>query len=424
MVQESPTRPAASSGRLILIALLALGLVARLALALLTTELRAVGLPDSLEFLATGQAVFDGEGFLLRESVITGRTEDATHVTLARRMPGYPALVAAGDFLFGRSVRAVLVFQAVCGAAMLAVAFWMAWRLGGLWAGIITVALLAFDPYQVYFTALLLPTVLTGLALALAAGAGLAYLDALQAGGRAWLWAALAGLAVAAATYLEPAAAWLAIVAGLAAAVAKDRRRLLAGWAVGAAVLVVALAPWMARNASEIGVPVLTTDFGAALYEGTLPPVTDPAAEPPPDPRIPEAEVLGEAQRDLFYLGQAVRRVGQSPLNWLCRAIGRAGETWGPEAILPGFLPMSAVAGWTSLLPTAILALVGVWVMRDRRPAMVWLLVPVIWVTLAHAMPVAPAWERLAVMPVLAVLGGVGLAKVLARGTAGLSSRG
>jgi hypothetical protein len=78
--------------------------------------------------------------------------------------------------------------------------------------------------------------------------------------------------------------------------------------------------------------------------------------------------------------------------------------------------PVHPAAGYTSLLPTAVLALLGVWALRRDRAVLVWLLLAPLWLTLVQAVLGSAPPDRLAVMPPLAVLGGVGLVAILGRG--------
>jgi hypothetical protein len=401
---ERQARPA----RLMIVALVALGLLARLALALMTSEGRASGLPESEEYLAIGGSVVAGEGFVLPGGSDVRPGMETPRPQMARRMPGYPLILAAAEALGTPTVRTALVFQALCGAATLLVVAWLAWRLAGAWAGVVATALMAFDPYQAYFAALVVPLAPLGLALAATAAGGIAFSSAAGEGGggrRVWPRAAGAGLALAAATYLESWAVWLLAPALVAALVMKDRRRLLAGWGIMAAVVLAALAPWLVRNALCVGGPVLTTEAGHALYQGTAP--EDGAPLPP--------EGLDELGRDVFYLKQAAGRIADAPGAWVRLAAGRIGRLWSPDPMWEGDVPLPALAGYTSLLPTGLLALGGVLALGRRAGAVVWLLPAAIGVTLVHLAAAGPAHERLAAMPTLAVLGGAAVAALLGR---------
>jgi hypothetical protein len=101
----------------------------------------------------------------------------------------------------------------------------------------------------------------------------------------------------------------------------------------------------------------------------------------------------------------------------------RIGRLWSPGPLLAGDEgPVHPLAGYTSLLPAAALAGAGVWVLRRRRALLVWLLAAPAYLTVVHAVVAAPAYDRLEVMPPLAVLGGVGLAALVGRKTANVES--
>jgi membrane protease YdiL (CAAX protease family) len=59
------------------------------------------------------------------------------------------------------------------------------------------------------------------------------------------------------------------------------------------------------------------------------------------------------------------------------------------------------------------LAIAGAWALRRNRAILVWLILAPLWLTLVQAVLVSEAPDRLAVMPPLAVLGGVGLVALL-----------
>jgi hypothetical protein len=222
------------TGRMVLLALVALSLVFRLGPMFIMGDEWTAKRADSAMYLEVGLSAAAGHGFQLAAT-------SETTAQLAAVMPGYPLLVAAAD-LTGYGMRALIVFQALAGTATLVLAFLIARRLAGLWAGIVAAALLVFDPLQVISCAALLPSVVLGLALATVVAAGLAALEGLERGSRsAWIWAAVAGAALAGAMYLDPLSGGILLLSGLVAVIARGRRRLLRTWAVALAVLVVAL---------------------------------------------------------------------------------------------------------------------------------------------------------------------------------------
>jgi hypothetical protein len=304
----------------------------------------------------------------------------------------------------------------------------------GAWAAAAAAALLTFDPYQVYACAVVLPAAPLGFMLLAVVGAGLEFIEVSRqggracptAGGRAWPWAALAGLAVAAVAYIDWRMVGLAPLVGLAALVAPGRRRYLAGWGIGLLVMAVALAPWLVRNEIRLGSPVLTTDLGVRLYAGSEPAAGLSAegprstaeaagherggaeAAPPKD--------LGEVGRDRFYLRSALGRMAADPGRWLEGVARNAARMWSSWPVQQGgSLLLPPVAGYTSLLPAAVLALAGVWALRRKRAELVWLLAMPVYATVAGAVFAGGVEDRLPVAPILAVLGGLGLAAIIVR---------
>ena len=406
------------SARLLLSALVALGLVARLTLAFVMGGSHAARPAESAEYLAIARSVAEGGGFVLPAASTAGPAGRGAEAEGARHMPGYPLILAAAKAAFDAPDRAVLIFQSLCGGATLIVVIAMAGRLAGLWAAVAAGALLTFDPYQVYVSAQMVPAVPMGLALAAVTALALKFIESVSNGARrGWVWAALAGLALAAATYLEAWAAGFVLPAGLAALASKQRRRLLTGWAVAVATLGVALTPWLIRNAVEVGAPVLTTDTGLRLYEGTIPAGDRPDVAAPP-------QGVDEVGRCVFYLRHATAAIAEAPASWLGRAPHRVGRLWAPGSITGADGgPLHPAAGYTSLLPTAALALVGLAVYR-RRGVTLWLLLAPVYVTLVHGILPGPASDRLAVMPSLAVLGGIGVVTLLGRGEQAIADSG
>jgi len=410
--KEDPNGPA----RLLVVALVSLGLLARVAPGLMMTPALAARLPSAAAYLDLARSLADGEGFVLTEKA-DAATEGRSY--RARRMPAYPLLVAAGKTVVGAPARATLIAQALGATVSVVLAAWMAHRLAGPWAAVVAAGLLAFDPYQAVLASLFAPVTLTGLALTAVAAAGVAYVGAVRAGRRAWPWAAAGGLALAAAVYLEVWTLALVPPALVAAAVSRRRRRLLVGWALGAAVLGAALVPWLVRNAEQVGAPVLSTNVGRRLWAGTglrpgeaglRPGEAGPGAEAPPLP-----EGLDEVGEGVFYLESAAKRIASAPGRWLGLALGRVGRLWSPalpEGLEDG--PLGPAAGYTSLLPTGLLAVAGVWLLR-RRGEVWWLLLVPAAATLAHLVLAGWAGDRAAVMPPLAALGGAGLAALLGR---------
>jgi len=393
---QRDTHPA----RLLVVTLVALGLLARLTLALMMPPAKAVRLPHARPYLRLAQSLAGGHGFVLK-----GPAADngAGRTYLAARMPGYPLLVAGAARVLGAPARGALVVQALCGAGAMLLAAWAAYRLAGRWAAVTATALLAFDPFQVLFAGLATPVPVTAFPLTGVAVAGVLTIEAVREGRRAWPCALAGGLAMAAAVYVQVWTLALAPVALMAAVVSRRRGRLLAGWAIAAAVMLAALAPWLVRNAMRVGAPVLVTTVGWQLVETPRPAGdANPAGTEPAGP---------EATPPTPDIGRLV----SDPAGWLAGGAERVTRLWSPgmpEGLENG--PLNVAAGYTSLLPAALLAVLGLWRLC-RRGEVWWLLLVPVALTGIHGVLGGWAGERAAVLPTLAVLGGAGLAALLGR---------
>ncbi|MCX5655669.1 MAG: hypothetical protein NTY65_13605 [Planctomycetota bacterium] len=405
---------AARRARMLLVALIALGLTVRLAMIFVMPEGRAAPTPDAWANLRIARSLAAGEGFVLSFEGAGPGAETQASQRLADRTPGYPVMVAEALRTAEQGIRLLTAAQSVIGAVAMALAAYLAWRLAGMWAAAAAAALLVFDPYQVYACALLLPLVPLGLVLVALAWTGLKFIDAAKQCRRAWPWAALAGLFAAAAVYLDWRMAGLPIMVGAVAVLAPGRKRYLAGWAVGLAVLVAALSPWVVRNAVTVGAPVLATDAGHRLFAGTQMKCT--CGFPVEREMARDAQGLDEVGADLLYLKEGLGQIADDPACWMKCVASRAAGIWSPwPAREPSGLPLPPVAGYTSLLPAGALALVGAWTLRQRAAVLVWLLAAPVYVTIAGAVLAGGVEDRLPVAPVLAILGGAGLAAIITR---------
>ena len=333
------SNPASSTGRLIAVSLVALALVIRLAPVFVRAK-------AGLRRKARPTPIWTSAGRWPTERVSSGRRYTRAAPTVADILPGYPFLVALADWS-GLHMRALVVLQALAGAAALVLALAMGLRLAGLWAGIVAAALLVFDPLQVVYCNTVSPQVPMSLALVAMAAAGLKFILAEEAGGRrSWPWAAAAGAALAVAAYFDWTVLGLVVVAGLAAlvaAVVKRRWRLLRGWAVGLAVVAACLAPWVVRNDVVLGRPVLVTSAGPRLLDGFWPDTGDPQdvalRQKLADADLPRDEV--GLDRLLFLAGgradrAAARPVARTPGGACGRHVeARTSRAWGPGSCRP-----------------------------------------------------------------------------------------
>lgn len=272
---QAPTEPTLIVARVRALAwplaIFALALVLRLLwLSYVHPDPRDGRYDDSLWYDSTARALTAGRGFIF-EPVLWRVDSQPIYPDLepgptAYRPIGYPLVVAGLYKVFGGSLLAAQLLNVLLGAAT-AVAAYAVGRLAfdrrvGVAAGLLTAAF----PSHVLFSSLLMTEVTATLLLAATVWLALAW----TMGGRpSTNRLLLLGVAVGAATLVRPemlvlplafAAVWWS-TAGSWRVVALR----LGLTAAGATLL---LAPWLARNAVQMGSPVLTTGMGDAFLQG------------------------------------------------------------------------------------------------------------------------------------------------------------
>lgn len=347
-------------------------------------------------------------------SLAAGRTMTDADGRHATRMPGYPAFLAL--FVGRGGPAAARVTQAVLGGAgiVLFVAL-IARRIAGVRAALLAAALVAIDPFLIFFTNLLLVETLF-IAL-LWMFIWLVRPREREAGRSFWQRCAAAGIALTASVYVHPSAvvigAAVLIVAALRSG-SMPRRAGLVGVAAG--VTIVALLPWALRNRAVIGeTKWLTTRGGITLYDGVGPQATG-ESDLAYTRELPQVAGLDEAAWDAWFTRESRRMIREQPGRIVRLAWPKFVRTWSPlphaaDYRSAAYRIVSAV--WT--LAIYLLAAFGVWRLRGRCGDVVLLLAPAIAITLTHLVLPGSVRYRLPAMPGLEILAAVALAAVLAR---------
>lgn len=370
--------------RALLVVTLLAGLLLRLGWGLVQPrdEAGLAALPDQVEYLALGRSVLNAGAFAFHD----GRFDDTVY---AFRTPGYPLLVAAcgGSPLVVRVVQALIDTSTALAAYLLA-RRWLAER-----SAVLAAALVAFNPFLVYFSGLILSeTLFTAM---LTWGALL-----LLSPGRWWP----AAFVLAAAALVRPSAILLTPV--LAAAVPGLRWSHRLTYAAAAFGLTIAvLLPWGWRNNRVLGRWVLTTtNGGITLYDGFHPAATG-ASDQSFVRRMPELSEMTELQRNDYLEHAAGRYMQNNPGRSVRLGLVKLARTWSP-------IPLSDEYGRTSYrlvglawgVPLFGLVLIGL--ARPNLPASakVLLLLPAMYFSAVHAMSVGSLRYRVPVEPMLAVV--------------------
>jgi 4-amino-4-deoxy-L-arabinose transferase-like glycosyltransferase len=285
---------------LLVATILGVALVARVALVLATRDLRLVDDPADYHRLALNVA--RGHGF--GDTVLS-----AGGGATAFRAPLYPFLLGAFYDVFGVSVTAARLVQAVIGTGTVALIGLLAFRLFGQRIGIIAAAMAAvYPPLILSGGSLLTESIATPLML----GAILLALEHRRRGGLRWAVASgvATGLAV-----LTRENSFLLLVP-LALLVWDGRRRWSARALVAPVTVLIAagvvVAPWTIRNAVTMDALIPVTDSAGYVWGGVYNEVSDhnprfPAAFVPPSAVPTFAPLFADRSLDENALADALQ---------------------------------------------------------------------------------------------------------------------
>ncbi len=326
----------------------------------------------------------------------------------AARMPAYPLFLAVFAGFGDAGILLARLAQAGLGAASAAVAYWLARGVAGRAGGLLAGLLVAFDPYAIFFTNLLLTEVpFTLVVLGLPACAWRLVVVARPA------WGAFTGVAVLGPTaiMLRPSAAgWIILLWALLLITRRFSRQAGVQTALFAAILAFLMAPWGLRNQAAIGAWAwLSTNGGVTLYDA-LGPQADGSSNQAFLNEMPELSGLDEVARDRLLRERACDELRRDPGRaWRLAGI-KFLRTW---SLIPhvtnyrGGTVALASAAYTLL----VLILAGVGLLRClarwARPttiayhALLWL--PVVYFTLVHSLFIGSLRYRVPLMPLLAL---------------------
>jgi 4-amino-4-deoxy-L-arabinose transferase-like glycosyltransferase len=382
-----------------LAAILAIALTIRLAWVLTRPVEYAFAdpLPDQQEYLDLGRSLRGGE-----LSFSDPRFSQRVH---AYRTPGYPILIALcnGDIATTRIAQAIIDTSTVL-AAWLIARRWLTER-----ASLFAALLVAFNPYLIYFTGLLLTETLYTSMLAW----GMALLIARPV--RAWL---AGGAVLALSILVRPGTIALPLILGVIEPFANRRAQppYLRRWPlpVGTTMLILtilALLPWGYRNHRVVGQWVWTsTNGGITAYDGFNPNATG-ASDQSFIESMPHVRRMTETDRDGYFRAEAEQFRRENPRRSLELALIKIGRTWSPRPLSDQFSrPIYIAAAMGYSVPFYVLTLMGL--LRANQPpraAKFLLIAPAVYLTLAAAASVGSLRYRIPAEVPMAVLASAGL---------------
>ena len=372
-------------------------------------------LPDQQEYLSLGGSLLHG-----RYEFLDRRFDDTVR---AFRMPGYPAFLA----LFGANVRAARVGQALLDTGTVLAIYLLAGPLTRGRSGsapLLAAALVACNPFLIYFTGLVLSETLFtamlvwGMFLLVKGNGG-------RGGSRVSTLVWLGGAVVLGISVLvRPSAVGLPLALGVCSVFLNrgrprtyqsSRQRPGPAEARGAwplpvlatmlFIVLLILLPWAIRNRLVLGQWVwLDTNSGFTLYDGYNPDATG-ASDQTFVNREPELQSLGEVDRSIYLTKKAIRYARSHVSNDLYLAVVKLVRTWSPA-------PLSAVFGKPGYqviavlyeAPFQILLILGLLRGKLPRSAKVFLIAPAIYLSTVHALTVGSLRYRIPVEPALAIV--------------------
>lgn len=397
----------------LLVLLLALALAVRLAWALAqpVTDEAIERLPDQAEYLALGRNLLHGQGLKFFDPRFSEEV-------WAFRTPGYPLLVAA----CGGSVRAVRVVQAFLDASTVLAIYLLARQWLGRGPSLVAAGVVAFNPFLIYFTGLILTeTLFTAmLAWGMLLVLGRPDHEAGQPRPVGWratfLWLAGVLLLVLSILVRQSAVALPLVLAVTAALVNRrqgapyHRRWPLPVGATVVLLTLLVLAPWAWRNYRVLGEWVwTTTNGGITLYDGLNPDATG-ASDQSFVRSMPQLRAMGEVARSEYLSDLAKQFVRQQKRRTVELAFAKAARTWSPIPLSQEYGDWKyRTVGLLYTLPLYLLVLLGL--LRGGAAggglppaAKVFLLLPAIYFTAVHMVSVGSLRYRIPAEPPMAVI--------------------
>ncbi|MCO6439108.1 MAG: hypothetical protein J5J06_18600 [Phycisphaerae bacterium] len=333
----------------------------------------------------------------------------------ASRMPLYPAFLAlAGSEPTG--VLRAIFRQWLIGGAAAALAAGLACSMISARAGLIAGLIVAFDPFLVFFSSLLLTetaatTALIGLWWA--AWPAVGNPDARFSNRRALG----IGILMAISVYLRESSLGLIILLTAWMIWSRRNRRGDILRAVGSLLIVaLALAPWAIRNRLVTGHwVVLTTRGGISLYDGVRP-GADGSSNLADVQQAPEVAHLDEVAWNEYFLNASFKAIRDNPERILDLAAQKMERMWNPFPNVGSYQsPLIRLVSAAWMVPFYALAVAGIFILPKIRGGIefrevFFLLLPALYLSALHSLFVGSVRYRLPAIPMLAVLAAATLA--------------
>lgn len=346
-------------------------------------------LPDQREYLEVAQNLLQGNGLCFTDPRFNDRI-------CAYRTPGYPIMLAA----VGANVRAARVAQCLLDTSVMFATYLLARKWLSERGAILAAALVAFSPFLIYFSGLILTETLFT---ALLAWGMLLVLDR-----RTLPWL-LGGVILALSILVRPGAIAIPVVLGLLGAISQKNAK-HARWPlpVGATMVlltVLLLLPWAYRNLRVVGEWVWTsTNGGITSYDGFNPDATG-ASDQTFVQAMPQLRGMSEIGRNHYLAEKAREYAWANPGRVWELTLAKLARTWSPRPLSNEFSrPLYVIGALAYSIPFDLLVIVGLCGIGLPRSAKMFLIAPALYLTLAAVASVGSLRYRIPAEVPLAII--------------------
>lgn len=336
----------------------------------------------------------------------------------ATRMPVFTALLAPFTaFEYGTAYfKATQWFVASLIPALVLVT---AWRNFGATCGWLAGFAVAFDPFQIFFSSLILTETWFTLLFTLTWTQAIRLTLHPRPTWNGWLWF---GIACCGAVYLRETGLVLCALLALAIPLLRPvgSRRWFAGSLLAAVVVVGGLLPWAARNRVVLGEWVfLTTRGGVSLYDGVRP-GADGSSRLENVQRSEETLPMGELAWHRHFQRESRKAITQEPGRIARLAVVKLKRMWNPIPNVSTYqnAAIRIISGiW--MIPLYLLFFIGTIMLTAGRAgtagkATIWLTwLPIIGLCFVHALFVGSVRYRLPVMPMVEMVAAIAAVKLV-----------
>ena len=355
-------------------------------------------LPDQREYLECARSLRNGEGLSFTDPRFDQRV-------YAYRTPGYPLFLA----MTGPSARVARILQAILDTSTVLAVYLLARRWLAPTACVFAALLVAFNPFLVYFTGLLLTETLFTAMLAW----GMLFITSRRT--LPWL---LGAILLTASILVRPGALPLPTLLGVLASLAVNRHPVepyqRKRWAlpVGTSMLILTmlvLLPWALRNHRVVGAWIWTsTNGGITRYDGFNPDATGASDQSFVD-AMPQLRSMTETQRNDYLAREADHFIRTRPLDSLKLAGRKIARTWSPRPLSSEFARREYVLiALAYSVPYLTLFVLG-WVTSPMpAPAKLFLAAPAVYLTAAAALSVGSLRYRIPAEVPMAIVAAAG----------------